>query len=416
MFYDMNAITVRDRHRKQLGNIDALAESISQIGLLHPIVIKADGTLIAGERRLAAYQRLGHTQIPVTIAEHINDIYAALQAERDENTCRKPFDPSEAVSVAKSIEPYEREAARARQGERTDLSLPGKFPGSDRSKEQQSGDKTAAAVGLSRRTLRKAQSVVAAAEAEPDLFGDLVAQMDKNGKVDRAYKELQERKRQQELAARAAEAEAIPVDDRFHVIHSAIAALDLGTGYADTIITDPPYPKEFLSVYEELAHFAAYTLKPGGSLIVMIGQSYLPEILAAMAPIIRYHWTLAYLTPGGQSAQLWQRNVNTFWKPVLWFVNGDYSGPWIGDVAKSATNDNDKRFHEWGQSESGMADVIERFTRPGDLVVDPFCGAGTTGVAALAAGRRFIGADSDAQAVIQTKARLHGAVRNAPNS
>lgn len=416
MLYDINAITIRDRHRKQLGNIDALAESISQIGLLHPIVIKADGTLIAGERRLAAYQRLGHTQIPATIAEHINDIYTALQAERDENTCRKPFDPSEAVSVAKSIEPYEREAARERQGTRTDTQLVANFATSDKPKKQRAADKTAAAVGMGRDTLHKAQSIVEAADEAPDLFGDLVAQMDKNGKVDRAYKELQERKRQAELAERAAKANTIPVDDRFQVIHAAIAALDLGTGYADTIITDPPYPQEYLPVYEELAHFAAYTLKPGGSLIVMIGQSYLPEILAAMAPVIRYHWTLAYLTPGGQSAQLWQRNVNTFWKPVLWFVNGDYRGPWIGDVTKSATNDNDKRYHVWGQSESGMADLIERFTQPGDLIVDPFCGAGTTGVAALAAGRRFIGADSDAQAVTQTKARLYEATRNAASS
>lgn len=38
-----------------------------------------------------------------------------------------------------------------------------------------------------------------------------------------------------------------------------------------------------------------------------------------------------------------------------------------------------------------MKQLIEDFTEPGDLVLDPFCGHGTTGVAALLLGRRFVG-------------------------
>lgn len=38
---------------------------------------------------------------------------------------------------------------------------------------------------------------------------------------------------------------------------------------------------------------------------------------------------------------------------------------------------------------------IENSSRPGDLVVDPFAGSGTTGVAALHSGRRFVGAELD---------------------
>src|ERR1051326_2322441 len=37
--------------------------------------------------------------------------------------------------------------------------------------------------------------------------------------------------------------------------------------------------------------------------------------------------------------------------------------------------------------------AVERFTRPGDLVLDPFMGGGTTAVEALASGRTFVGAD-----------------------
>jgi ParB family transcriptional regulator, chromosome partitioning protein len=56
-----------ERHRKELGNIDGLAASIADVGLLHPIVVKSDGTLVAGERRLAAVKQLGWTEVPVTI-------------------------------------------------------------------------------------------------------------------------------------------------------------------------------------------------------------------------------------------------------------------------------------------------------------------------------------------------------------
>lgn len=191
------------------------------------------------------------------------------------------------------------------------------------------------------------------------------------------------------------------------------AAVAFSQGDVDVIITDPPYAKEHVGLYGLLAEQAARILRPGGSLVVMTGQSYLPDILNAMTPYLRYHWTLAYLTPGGQAVQLWQRNVNTFWKPLLWFVNGEYTGAWLGDVARSAVNDNDKRFHEWGQSVSGMSDIVTRFTAPLDIILDPFCGAGTTGVAALLNGRRFIGVDHDAQSTTNAEQRCHSAVEQA---
>jgi site-specific DNA-methyltransferase (adenine-specific) len=175
----------------------------------------------------------------------------------------------------------------------------------------------------------------------------------------------------------------------------------------DAIITDPPYPKEFLPVFEVLAREAARILKPGASLVVMSGQYHLPEVIEMMARHMRYQWTLAYLTPGGQAPQIFQRNVNTFWKPVLWFVKGDYDGPWIGDVCKSEVNDNDKRFHEWGQSESGMVGLVERFSKPNDIVLDPFCGGGTTGVVSIKLGRRFIGVDLDESSIKITGARIN---------
>jgi len=177
----------------------------------------------------------------------------------------------------------------------------------------------------------------------------------------------------------------------------------LAPGSVDVVITDPPYPREYLPLYGDLAELSARVLRPGGSLLVMIGQSYLPDILKLMTPHVRYHWTVAYLTPGAHT-QLWDREVMTGWKPVLWFTAGDYDGEWVYDIAKSEADD--KRFHDWGQSTSGMTDLVTRFSREGDLVVDPFLGGGTTGLVAVTLGRRFLGCDVDADAVAVARQRL----------
>ena len=191
------------------------------------------------------------------------------------------------------------------------------------------------------------------------------------------------------------------------VVHSCdFREADIEAGSVDVIITDPPYPKEFLPLYEDLAAFAARVLKPGGSCVVMVGQSYLPEIMAMMCRHLTYHWTCGYMTSGGQAVQLWDRKVNTFWKPLLWFTKGDYQGDWVGDVCKSETNDNDKTHHHWGQSESGMIDIVERFSERTSVVLDPFLGGGTTGVVCVAARRTFIGIELDSSVASKARDRI----------
>jgi site-specific DNA-methyltransferase (adenine-specific) len=169
----------------------------------------------------------------------------------------------------------------------------------------------------------------------------------------------------------------------------------------DAVITDPPYPKEFLGCFTELAEGCKLAGVP--LVAVMSGQSYLPEVIQRLCEHLKYRWTMAYLTPGGQAVQQWQAKVNTTWKPVLLFGE---ALDWFGDVASSKTNDNDKRFHGWGQSESGMADLVSRLTKPDQLVCDPFLGGGTTAVVSLALGRRFIGCDIDQGCIEKTRLRV----------
>jgi len=182
-------------------------------------------------------------------------------------------------------------------------------------------------------------------------------------------------------------------------------------GQVDYIITDPPYPKEFVSLYSDLSSFSSKVLKDGGSLICMSGQSYLPEVINRLSENLTYHWVLSYLTPGGQATQIWPKKINTFWKPLLWFTKGEYKGDWNGDVCKSPVNNNDKRFHFWGQSVNGMIDIIDKLTYPNDIIVDPFVGGGTTGIACLKLRRNFIGIDIEQKCIETSTERFNDFIR-----
>ena len=103
----------------------------------------------------------------------------------------------------------------------------------------------------------------------------------------------------------------------------------------DVIITDPPYPREYIPLYGDLSLLASRVLKPGGSLVVMIGQSYMPEVIELLGQHMSYYWVMPSLSPGGGAPLLYQKRVNTFWKPVLWYVKGEYKGDYIGDILKS---------------------------------------------------------------------------------
>lgn len=51
--------------------------------------------------------------------------------------------------------------------------------------------------------------------------------------------------------------------------------------------------------------------------------------------------------------------------------------------------------HQWQKPVSLMERLVKLYTKPGDLVLDPFCGSGQTLRACKNLGRRFIGIDKD---------------------
>jgi len=415
--------------RRELRDVDELAKSIKEIGLLNPITITKDYRLVAGYHRLTACKKLGWATIPANVVD-MDALHAEL-AEIDENLIRNELTVLErAEQLKRRKEIYEELYPETKQVTGKELAEKRWNATAESAVASRPSfvEDTAKKTGRAPRTVFEEVQIATRLDDEvkemirdtelADRKTDLLklARLDKEEQKKVAEKirtgeakDIKTAKKVIKQEERTTPPPDLPaVSDRYRILHGDFVqmAKQIEPESVDVIITDPPYPKEYLDLYEDLAIVARDLLKPGGSLVVMVGQSYLPEILEKMTPHIRYHWTLAYLTPGGQSVQLWQRKVNTFWKPLLWFVNGDYTGDWIGDVAKSAVNDNDKRFHHWGQSESGMADIINRFSKPGDTILDPFMGGGTTGVVAVSMNRKFIGIDIDQKAVETSKARI----------
>jgi ParB family chromosome partitioning protein len=95
-------IVVKKRVRKDMGDIEALAESLKKFGQISPIVINRKKILIAGGRRLEAAKRLGWKTINAVVAD-INGKLGSLEYEVEENLQRRDFDPEELAEAARKI-------------------------------------------------------------------------------------------------------------------------------------------------------------------------------------------------------------------------------------------------------------------------------------------------------------------------
>lgn len=189
-----------------------------------------------------------------------------------------------------------------------------------------------------------------------------------------------------------------PKEDRFFLHNCDLLQAPIEDGSLDAIISDPPYTKETLGCWTQLAEFAARKLKDGGILLAMAGNYHLPEICQRMTVEgLNYFWTLCYHMPRA-GTQVLNRPFRTNWKPILWYTKGEYkrtfqpSDVFTGDYVDCIEG---KQYHKWGQSVLLFEELVSKFTYANELVCDPFIGGGTTGIACLNQKRKFIGIDID---------------------
>lgn len=97
--------------------VHELASSISEVGLMNPITVDQEYTLIAGLHRLEAVKLLGWTEVECTVSD-LDGLLAQL-AEIDENLIRRGLDcVDEGEQLARRKKIYEQLHPEARQGQR----------------------------------------------------------------------------------------------------------------------------------------------------------------------------------------------------------------------------------------------------------------------------------------------------------
>lgn len=164
----------------------------------------------------------------------------------------------------------------------------------------------------------------------------------------------------------------------------------IAPGSVDAVVTDPPYPKEFEHLWDGLGQFSKGVLKDGGSLVTLLGHYQLPLVMDVLRSHLRYHWLCMLRNAEGINPIMHGFRVKVNFKPALWFTKGKLGESRVmDDELFRAGKSWSKHLHEWGQPV--VFGPIVKLVEPGGLVCDPFMGSGTTGVACIQTGRRFIG-------------------------
>ena len=226
--------------------------------------------------------------------------------------------------------------------------------------------------------------------------------------INQAYQEIKKEEKieakqiERKKAAEQGAKRKIDIDFRLGDFEEVFA--DLPDGSVDCIITDPPYPKEFIECWSKLSRFAKRVLKPNGFCIAYSGQMNLPEVMDKMRENLDYYWTFAVYHEG-QTQIVNGVNLMCRWKPVLIFQNGKKK---IQNTFQDyfISESREKDGHDWQQSKSGVAYLIEMFTNEGDLICEPFAGSGTTMIVAKEKNRNVIGAEIDEETYNIAKSKL----------
>lgn len=176
----------------------------------------------------------------------------------------------------------------------------------------------------------------------------------------------------------------------------------------DCIITDPPYgvgKAEWDSIFPAAWIPLAWRLTT--RMLVMPGNTALVEAGNLIGQykdcIVLYNlngMTLSHIAFGN-------------WIPVL--ACGDWKWEARPNVLRFVVRSKDEQIdHPSPKPLAAMKLLIQKYTKPDDLILDPFMGSGTTGVAALQLGRRFVGIELDSnyfQVAVKRIADAHRAAQ-----
>lgn len=184
---------------------------------------------------------------------------------------------------------------------------------------------------------------------------------------------------------------------------------DIPDASIDLILCDPVY--QDIWQYKWAAEQAARVLKPDRSLICQAGHIHRFEAECAMdAPGLIRRPLLTEVFTGG-FGRIWMHKALRGSQLYIWSTReGPHPYNWKHQyhdwVKTSFWGSKDKSQFSWGDGERAFYYLVETFTRPGDIVLDPFAGLCPIGAVCKALGRNYIGYEIDQDRGIAAQARL----------
>lgn len=198
---------------------------------------------------------------------------------------------------------------------------------------------------------------------------------------------------------------------RAQLVNSSFQTAHVESDSVNLIVTDPPYAEQDfpLSEWHDLGKFAQRVLKPGGILVVMPGSfpNYVHERVAALKQYMTHAWDMVLILEGMQGWRYYgpvnvciqKKTLPVFYKPPVTERIAIKS-----DVLYSPGAE--KNHHVWQQNSKIWKQLIEMFSREGDLVCDPCVGGGTTIEVCRQLGRNVIAIEKDPKTYETLKERF----------
>jgi ParB-like chromosome segregation protein Spo0J len=381
-----------------------LVESIKEKGILEPIVIKDDGTILSGHRRWTAAKEAKLDKVPCRTIT-FNDGFDEIESLIEFNRQRKKTD-YQLGKEAKRLYEIQSEKARQRQVEAGEKGKEGGrgnkkektlVPISEQGFSSEPSPKTIETVGntlgMGKNKVSQLIYVTNLADKEEEEEDNGVKEKInefKTGKItaNKAYREIKiakkksnEKKVREELIKKL---EGKQGNSFVTLEHGDFYELtkNIPDNSIDCVITDPPYPYEFIECWNKLSEVANRVLKPSGFCIVYTGHIHLPEVMERMRRHLKYYW-LCTVSHTGHKSNVPGRNMIANFKPILIYQKEPFlkTPSYINDVFTGKGREKDG--HEWQQAIGESIEIIEKFTKPGDTILEPFSGSGTVPAACI---------------------------------
>ena len=169
----------------------------------------------------------------------------------------------------------------------------------------------------------------------------------------------------------------------------------LADNSVDAVITDLPYGLNIdYGIYEDTPENLKKLIFDFLPIVLNLAKNTI--ITCGVTNLWLYpqpDWVLSWQYPNGNTSGIWGFRT---WQPVLIYGRDPKLANKVGRYPDSVTTmilPTKKRSngHPTQKPMRFMKWIIERCSMPGDTILDPFMGSGTTGVACVRTGRNFIG-------------------------